>query len=375
MLTRAVALIAGMVVSISANAQTSPAPLMLEAKIPLGQVNGRIDHLAVDLKRQRLFVAELGNDSLGIVDLAAQKVLRTITGLSEPQGVGYEPITDTIYVANASDGSVRVLRGEDFSAVGRIDLDDDADNIRIDEARKRVLVGYGKGAIAVIEPATRAKVADIRLKAHPEGFQIDGDRVFVNVPDARLIEAIDLGKGEAGTAWPTQPNQPNFPMAIDLEAHRLLVVFRSPARLLVMSTRTGAFSQASMCVVTQTTYLSMRNAIVFTSVAGPVSSMCSSNSLAAISGLVRCRLCLEHEHRCSWPRWIGCSLRCVQPEASPPLSGYFVRYRDRPSRTFAVPCRRRWSGRQRISRWRGLDRPVSGSTNQSPDRGCQIDIK
>jgi YVTN family beta-propeller protein len=227
-----------MVLSISAGAQTPPA-LTLEAKIPLGQVSGRIDHLAVDLKRQRLFVAELGNNSLGVVDLAAQKVLQTITGLSEPQGVGYEPTTDTVYVANASDGSVRVMRGADFSAVGRIELGDDADNVRIDPTRNRVLVGHGKGAIAVIDPRTRTKIAEIRLKAHPEGFQIGGDRVFVNVPEARLIEVVDLVKGEPDSAWPTQPNHSNFPMAIDREAKRIFVVFRNPSRLLVISTGDG----------------------------------------------------------------------------------------------------------------------------------------
>jgi hypothetical protein len=60
------------------------APLVLEAKIPLGQVRGRIDHLAVDVARQRLFVAELGNDTVGVVDLAHHVVLRTLTGLHEP---------------------------------------------------------------------------------------------------------------------------------------------------------------------------------------------------------------------------------------------------------------------------------------------------
>src|SRR5277367_1852531 len=114
MLARFIALVIG-AIAMSAEAQTPPAPLVLEAKIPLGQVSGRIDHLAVDLKRQRLFVAELGNNTLGVVDLAAGKVERTITGLSEPQGVAYEPTTDTIHVANASDGSVRILRGEDLS--------------------------------------------------------------------------------------------------------------------------------------------------------------------------------------------------------------------------------------------------------------------
>ncbi|MFL5265823.1 MAG: YncE family protein, partial [Stellaceae bacterium] len=117
---------------IVAEAQTAGAPLVLETKIPLGEVRGRIDHLAIDMKRQRLFVAELGNNSLGVVDLASGKVLRRITGLSEPQGVAYVPFADSIYVANAGDGSVRVLRGNDLAPIGRIDLGNDADNIRVD---------------------------------------------------------------------------------------------------------------------------------------------------------------------------------------------------------------------------------------------------
>ena len=70
-------------------------PHCLEAKIPLGPVSGRIDHLAIDLRRQRLFVAELGNDSVGVVDLANGKVMSTMRGFKEPQGIAYEPSTDT----------------------------------------------------------------------------------------------------------------------------------------------------------------------------------------------------------------------------------------------------------------------------------------
>src|SRR5712671_3791906 len=81
--------------------------LQLEAKIPLGDVRGRIDHMAIDLSRQHLFVAELENDSVGIVDLVNRKVIRTIQGLKEPQGVAFVPSTGALYVANAGDGSLR----------------------------------------------------------------------------------------------------------------------------------------------------------------------------------------------------------------------------------------------------------------------------
>jgi DNA-binding beta-propeller fold protein YncE len=230
-------------------AQTASPPLVLEAKIPLGEVSGRIDHLGIDLKRQRLLVAELGNNSLGVVDLAAGKVLRRITGLSEPQGVAYVPFSDSVFVANAGDGSVRVLRGEDLTAVGRIELGDDADNVRVDTARERVLVGYGKGALALIDPISLSKTGDIRLKAHPEGFQIDetGAQVFVNVPDAREIVMADLTAGST-RSLPTQGAGSNFPMAIDGEAHQVLVVFRSPPTLIALSSQDGRIAaKAETC--------------------------------------------------------------------------------------------------------------------------------
>ena len=88
-------LVTAMLLNASAGSATEAPPLQLEAKIPLGDVAGRIDHMAADVKRQRLFVAELGNDTVGVVDLVERKLLRQLTGLKEPQGVGYEPIRDT----------------------------------------------------------------------------------------------------------------------------------------------------------------------------------------------------------------------------------------------------------------------------------------
>jgi YVTN family beta-propeller protein len=233
-------LAASLVCAVTVVAQTADAPLVLETKIPLGQVSGRIDHLGIDVKRQRLFVAELGNNSLGVVDLATGKVLRTVAGLREPQGVAYVPFTDSVYVANAGDGSVHVLRGDDLAPIARIELGEDADNVRVDTQRNRVLVGYGNGALAVIDPATGTKAANIGLKGHPEGFQIveNGTKVFVNVPDARDIEVADLAS-EANRSWPTQGAGSNFPMAIDRDAHRLLVVFRSPPTLMALSSEDG----------------------------------------------------------------------------------------------------------------------------------------
>jgi hypothetical protein len=84
------------------------------------------------------------------------------------------------------------------------------------------------------------KTADIRLKAHPEVFQIDqtGTQVFVNVPDAREISVVDLAVGST-QSLPTQGAGSNFPMAIDGDAHRFLVVFRRPPTLMALSSQDG----------------------------------------------------------------------------------------------------------------------------------------
>lgn len=215
-------------------------PLQLEAKIPLGDVRGRIDHMAVDLKRQRLFVAELGNDTVGVVDLSNRKLIRRIGGLKEPQGVGYEPSSDTLYIANARDGSVQLFDGSDYKAAGGIELGSDADNIRVDATANRIFVGYGEGALAVIDPSTRRKIGDIPLKVHPEGFQIDPvqGRIFVNLPDARSVAVVDVTSQKQVAIWPLDQGG-NFPMAVDHARSQVLLVFRGSPELAVFSTTDG----------------------------------------------------------------------------------------------------------------------------------------
>ena len=148
-----------------------PAPLVLERTIALKGVTGRIDHLAVDLARKRLFVAELGNGTVDVIDLAAGNVIRRIEGLKEPQGLAYAPAADILAVASAGDGSVRLFRGAELSPAGTVDLGDDADNIRLDARTGNLVVGYGSGGLAVIDPAKASLLSRIPLPAHPEGFQ------------------------------------------------------------------------------------------------------------------------------------------------------------------------------------------------------------
>ncbi|HEX5078258.1 MAG TPA: hypothetical protein VFV80_03850 [Geminicoccaceae bacterium] len=243
-------------------------PLALERKIPLGEIRGRIDHLAIDLDRDRLFVAELGNHSLGVMDLAAGKVLRRIDGLEEPQGVAYDPATDTVYVADGGDGSVHRFKGAELTPLAPVELGSDADNVRLDPEAGHVVVGYGDGALALISAASGELEAQIRLPGHPESFQLEhaGRRIFVNVPDAHQITVMDQATRRQVASWSIGGADANFPMVLDEPDGRLLTVYREPPLLAVFDTDSGTpVAQLPACGDTDDLFLDARRQRVYLS--------------------------------------------------------------------------------------------------------------
>lgn len=216
--------------------------LRVEAKIPLKGVSGRIDHMAYDSAGHRIFVAALGNNTVEVIDLAAGARKRTISGLHEPQGVAYIPGLDRLVVANGGNGACVFYDGHTFAELGRVELGDDADNIRYEGGK--IYVGYGGGGIAVIDPAAMQKTGDLPLKAHPESFQLgDSGQLFINVPDAGEIIAE-----KPYAEWPNSGASANFPMALDTHGKRLFVAYRHPARLKTIDTQTGAVTSTTPCV-------------------------------------------------------------------------------------------------------------------------------
>lgn len=220
------------------------APLKLEKTIELSGVQGRIDHMSIDVKGQRLFVSALGNNTVEVIDLKGGKRTNTISGLQEPQGVLYVPSNDRLYVASGKDGTVKIFDGTSFQLLKTIEYGDDADNLRYDSSRQRIYVGYGSGALGELD-AEGQKVKEIKLDAHPESFQLEKNsaRIYVNLPKSRKVAVVDRAKRSVVTTWGTGLSLANYPMALDESDHRLFVVTRFPARLLVFDTESGKVVQ------------------------------------------------------------------------------------------------------------------------------------
>ena len=217
------------------------APLKLRTTVALPGVEGRIDHFAFDPTGERLFVCALGNNTVEVLDLQKGQRIYTITGLGAPQGIAYVPDLDRLFVANDKDGIFKIYDAKSFHLIGELNFEDDADNVRYDDATKKIYVGFGSGGIAVVNARDGKQIGSIKLSAHPEAFELEknGKRIFVNVPKARQVAAVDREKGEVVAKWNTDLAFGNFPMALDETNHRLFVGCRVPSKVVVLNTESG----------------------------------------------------------------------------------------------------------------------------------------
>lgn len=216
-------------------------PLTQVQTIPLPGVEGRIDHMAVDVQGQRLLIAALGNHSVEVVGLKEGRRIASLDGLQEPQGVLFALEFHKLFVANRANGMVTVFEGDPFKRVGELDLHEDADNLRYDSATRQVYVGYADGALGVIDPESNKQTASIPLPGHPESFRLEksGPRIFINIPGGR-VAVVDRSQGRVIQTWTAGALlKANYPMALDEEQHRLFVGYRAPTRLVVFDTDTG----------------------------------------------------------------------------------------------------------------------------------------
>jgi DNA-binding beta-propeller fold protein YncE len=215
--------------------------LELKQTIPLTGVEGRIDHLDLDIAGERLFVCALGNNSVEVLDLRKGERIHSISGLGTPQSVAYISELNRLFVANDNGGLCNIYDAKAWQLLSTTDLQDDADNMRYDTTSKEVFVGFGTGGIAVINVADGKRTGLIKLAAHPEAFELEkhGRRMFVNLPAAGQVAVVDRDKAEVIARWKPDGAAANFPMALDEANHRLFIACRTPAKLVVLDTDSG----------------------------------------------------------------------------------------------------------------------------------------
>ncbi|MDB5710088.1 MAG: hypothetical protein JWL96_2158 [Sphingomonas bacterium] len=224
-------------------------PLRLVRTIPLPDLNGRIDHLSVDVKGRRIFLAALEKNTVEVVDLEAGAVVRSLTGFAKPQGVFYLDTIGRLFVASGKDGAIRAFDGRALRPTLMAKVSLGADAIGYDPKRNEIYIGSGggdagavRGDLTIFDAASLRQVAALSTDAHAGGSvaQARGKRVFVLVPEKGEVVVLDRDTHGILATWAVPGIEKDVALALDEKNHRLFLGVRTPASIVVLNSDTGA---------------------------------------------------------------------------------------------------------------------------------------
>ena len=228
------------------------AVLFLSAPVPAGELElvqtivlkgkaGGLDHVAIDAKRERLFVANKVNNTLDIVDLKAGKLLEQKPNQTAIQGIAYAADLDKIFVALGTNGLCNVFDGETYKAIKTIKFKDDADNVRYNAATHLVYVAHAEKMLGVIDAKTYEIKAEIKLPDTAEGFEMESKRplMYLSAPAANVVAVIDTDKNEVVKTYPMKLAGNAHPLALDEANKRVYIGCRKEPKVIVMDTESG----------------------------------------------------------------------------------------------------------------------------------------
>jgi DNA-binding beta-propeller fold protein YncE len=271
-----VAIIIALCVSVgSAHAQSLPMQTMsgllrLAETSPLpGQ--GYIDHMAVDVKGQRLFISGEDTKSLIVVDLRTGKVIHEAKVLGgNPRKPFYLPETNEIWV-DSGDNTVVGISGTTYEVTKTVVLTGgkgaprrEPDNAAYDPIAHiyyaAIVTGAGNtdGTIEIVDTKAAKLLGSIKMNGNdPGGLSIEpsGKRLYVAMGDVvggeSHVKVIDLEKRAVVAEWPITGAPAPHASGLDAANHRLFIGSRikgghryEPGKFVVMNTDTGKVVQA-----------------------------------------------------------------------------------------------------------------------------------
>jgi hypothetical protein len=239
--------------------QAAPAPLKLLQIISLPGVDGALDHMAIDVRGQRLFIPAEQHGTVEVLDLRTGKRIRTISEAKWPSTVVYHPQSNQIFVSDRADGTCKVFSGESYNLVRSISLLVGADNAAYDEPSHSLYIATGGRhaglpytLIAIIDAMTSQHIGDIKVESpnvQAMAFETSGPKMYADLADLSKVAVIDREKRTVLATWPTTPEcQRPYGMALDAAHHRLFIGCRmyatqadwwQPGKMLVMDTDSG----------------------------------------------------------------------------------------------------------------------------------------
>jgi DNA-binding beta-propeller fold protein YncE len=235
-------------------------PLVFVRTIPLSELHdGDFDHLAVDIPGHRLFVAAEENSAVEVIDLRTDKLIHIIDGVKAPHSILYRADANKLFVVDGGTGQIKMYQGDSLKPIWAIQLELECDSIAIDPVANIVFVVNGGRSthepfsfISAVDLTTGVKLYDIKIESgFVDAISLDKStgRLFANFADQNAVAVIDIAKRTVIAIWQVGDQAHlNLAMAFDSARHRLFVVARKPAKLLVLNSDSGEIVASLPCV-------------------------------------------------------------------------------------------------------------------------------
>ena len=240
-------LLLSMSVSFSGHAQ-QVAPMVLEETITL-PVTGKFDHMAVDWRNKRAFVAASQHGTIEVLDLTTGQPLKSIPNKGKPAGVVYSPELDKV-VYSTDAGWVRFLNPNSLEIEGELQTVEDADSMGLDSQSQVVFVDTGGKDLGTpysvflpVDIKTHKSLGDVKIDGNRlEAVCIEarGNRGFVNDTALNKVVVFDRTTRKQTGNWDISTvAKENVPMVLDEADHRMFVGTRKPGMLIVLDSDSG----------------------------------------------------------------------------------------------------------------------------------------
>ncbi len=191
------------------------------------------DHMALDLKGERLFTTPQANKAVDVIDLKTGRVLHTIGGFGNPHAILY---SRTGIVSSSLTAASARCESSMPPPTGRSNRSNSSWTPMESVMTRRpgyLYVSNGGDAagkeytlISIIDTAREEKIGDIRVDAPGlEAMVIDhaGGRLYVDLPEENAIAVVDLKQRAVIATWPLTRGKGNMALALDA-GHKLLYV-------------------------------------------------------------------------------------------------------------------------------------------------------
>lgn len=222
-------------------AQQDTSYILLENTIVLQNISGRLGHMAYSSKQGAIYLAALSNNTLEVIDLQGKKTIKSIKSLRQPIDVEYLPDLNVVLVACLGDGLCRAFNAGTYKEETSFRFDQNVSLVRYNPSLQTIYIGYGEGAIALVDANVLKYKSTIKLPVHPEAIAIDNssDKMYVSLTKNSEIGVIDLKNNTLSTSLRLPDGAENYPLAYDKSNKRFFVGCRKPAKLMVLNAENG----------------------------------------------------------------------------------------------------------------------------------------